>query len=70
MTFCDPMDGSPPGSSVHGIIWARILAWIPMPSSRDLSDPSIEPTSFTLPVLAGGFFTTSITWKPAAGSVN
>ena len=63
LTFCDPMDGSPPGSSVHGIIWARILEWIAMPSSRDLPDQSIEPTSFIFPVLAGGFFTTSTTWK-------
>ena len=27
-TFCDPMDCSPPGSSVHGIIQARILEWV------------------------------------------
>ena len=26
-TLCDPMDGSPPGSSVHGIFQARILEW-------------------------------------------
>ena len=25
--MCDPMDGSPPGSSVHGILQARILEW-------------------------------------------
>ena len=33
-TLCDPMDSSPPGSSVHGILQARILEWIAMPSSR------------------------------------
>ena len=33
-TFCDPMDCSPPGSSVHGILQARILEWIAMPFSR------------------------------------
>ena len=27
-TLCDPMDYSPPGSSVHGISWARILEWV------------------------------------------
>ena len=27
-TFCDPMDCSPPGSSVHGILQARILEWV------------------------------------------
>ena len=34
-TLSDPMDCSPPGYSVHGILQARILEWIVMPSSRD-----------------------------------
>ena len=33
-TLCNPMDCSPPGSSVHGILQARILEWAAMPSSR------------------------------------
>ena len=33
--FCDPMDCSPPGFSVHGILQARILEWVATPSSRD-----------------------------------
>ena len=33
-TLCDPIDCSPPGSSVHGILQARILEWIAIPSSR------------------------------------
>ena len=33
-TLCDPVDCSPPGSSVHGILQARILDWIAMTSSR------------------------------------
>ena len=33
-TLCDPMDCSPPGSSVHGILQARILNWVAMSSSR------------------------------------
>ena len=33
-TLSDPMDGSPPGSSVHGILQAIILEWAAMPSSR------------------------------------
>ena len=37
LTFCNPMDGSPPGSSVHGILQARILEWITMPPSRWLA---------------------------------
>ena len=36
-TLCDPMDYSPPGSSVHEILQARILEWVAMPSSRGSS---------------------------------
>ena len=39
LTLHDPMDCSPPGSSVHGILQARILEWVAMPSSRG-SSPS------------------------------
>ena len=34
LTLWDPMRCSPPGSSVHGILQARILEWVAMPSSR------------------------------------
>ena len=37
LTLCDRVDCSPPGSSVHGILQARILGWIAMPSSRGSS---------------------------------
>ena len=50
-TLCDPMDCSPPGSSVHGILQARILEWVAMPSSRDLPNPGIEPASRAAPAL-------------------
>ena len=43
--LCDPMNCSPPGSSVHGILQARILEWIAISFSRDLPDPGIEPRS-------------------------
>ena len=43
LTLCDTMDCSPPGSSVHGTLQARILEWVALPSSRDLPDPGIEP---------------------------
>ena len=33
-TLCDPMNCDPPVSSVHGILQARILEWVAMPSSR------------------------------------
>ena len=39
LTLCDPMDGSPPSSSVHGILQARILVRVAMPSSRGSSQP-------------------------------
>ena len=39
-TLCDPMDCSLPGSSVHGILQARILEWIAMLSSRGSSQPT------------------------------
>ena len=44
-TLCDPMDRSLPGSSVHGIVQARILEWVAMPSCRGSSQPRIEPRS-------------------------
>ena len=36
-TFCDSMDCSPPGSSVHGILQAGIREWVAPPSSRGAS---------------------------------
>ena len=38
-TLCDPVDCSPPGFSVHGILQSRILGWIAMPSSTGSSQP-------------------------------
>ena len=63
-TLGDPMNYSPPGSSVHGILQARILEWVAMPSSGDLPNSGIKPESLMSPALAGRFYTTSATWKP------
>ena len=52
--FCDTMDCSPPGSSVHGIFQARILEWAAISSSRESSHPEIKPLSLAL---VGRFFT-------------
>ena len=41
------MDCSLPGSSVHGILQARILEWVPVPFSGGLPNPGIEPRSPT-----------------------
>ena len=38
-TLCDPIGCSPPGSSVHGILQARILGYVAMPSSKGSSRP-------------------------------
>ena len=38
-TLCDPMDCSPPGSSVHGVLQARILEWVSISCSRGSSRP-------------------------------
>ena len=53
-TLCDPMNCSPPGSSSHGILQARILEWVAIPFSRGSSQPRDRtPVSHT----AGRFFT-------------
>ena len=39
------MDCNPPGSSVYGILQARIREWVAIPSPGDLPDPGIEPKS-------------------------
>ena len=57
-TFCDPMDYSPPGFSVHGILQARILEWVAMPFSRESS----QPKDWTqVSCIAGGIFTVWVT---------
>ena len=45
LTLYNPKDCSPLGSSVHGILQARIVEWVAMSSSRDLPNPGIKPRS-------------------------
>ena len=52
--LCYPLDCSLPGSSVHGILPAKILEWVPIPSPGDLPDPGIKPRSLMSPALVGG----------------
>ena len=60
-TLCDPIDHSLPGSSVHGILQARILEWVAMPSSSEFS----WPRDWThVSCMAGGFLTTEPLGKP------
>ena len=42
MTLCDPMDCSSLGSSAHGVLQARILEWVAMPSSSGSSRPRVR----------------------------
>ena len=56
-TLCDPMDRSPPGSSVRGILQARILEQVAISSPGNLPGPGIKPTSLVSPALAGVFCT-------------
>ena len=60
------MDHSPPGSSVHGILQARVLEWVAVPSPRGSPNPETELASLRSTALAGGFFTTSATWEAPA----
>ena len=60
-TVCNPVDYSPPGSSVHGILQARILEWVAISFFRDLPDPGIEPRS---PVLQADSLPTEPPGKP------
>ena len=56
LILCDPMDCSLPGSSVHGILQARIMEWVAIPFSKAPS----RPTDRTLvSCIAGRFFTYS-----------
>ena len=54
-TLCDPIECSPPGSSVHGVLWARILERVAMPSSKGCSQPRDQPLSLMSSMSAGRF---------------
>ena len=53
-----PNDCSRPGSSVHGILQAGILEWLPFLTPGDLPNPGMETACLASPALAGEFFTT------------
>ena len=61
LTLNHPIGCSPPGSSVHGILQARILEWVAMPSSRGSSQPRDRTH---IPCIAGRFLTTEPPGKP------
>ena len=49
-TLCDPVDYSPPGSSVHGILQARIMEWVAIPFSRN-TQKNCTKKSFTTKII-------------------
>ena len=59
-TLCNPIDCSPPGFSVHGILQTRILKLVVMPSFRGFSQPRDQTH---ISCIAGGFLTTATTWE-------
>ena len=63
-TLHNPIDCSPPGSSVDGIVCEEYWSGLPFPSPGDLPNLGIKPTSLASPALAGRFFTTEPPEKP------
>jgi len=63
-TLWDPMDYSLPGSSVHGILQARILEWVVKPASRWSSWPRVQTSISCSSCIAGRFFTAEPQGKP------
>ena len=68
LILCDALDCILQGSSLPGILQARILEWVACPPPGDLPNPRIEPASLTSPASAGGFFTTIVTWEAHTAS--
>ena len=58
------MDCSPPGSSVHGMLQARILEWVAISSLGELPDLGIEPASPMSPALQVVSLPTEPSGKP------
>ena len=59
LTLCDPIDCGLAGSSVHGIVQARILEWVAISYSRDLPEQGIKPMIPRASCIAGGLLTTA-----------
>ena len=69
-TLCDPMDYSPPGSSIHGILQTRVLEWVAISFSRGYSRPRDRTR---VSGIVGRCFTTCATgevYRGGGGSFN
>ena len=63
LTLCDPMDCAFQASLSMGFSRKEYWSWLLCPPPGNLPDPGIKPESLTFPALAGGIFTTGITWE-------
>ena len=70
LTLCDPMDSSPPGSSVHGIFQARTLEWVAISSSRGCSQSRDRTCISCVSCTAGRFLTVCTTRKALYTGLN
>ena len=66
-TLCDPVDCGLPGSSIHGILQARILEWVTIPSLEDFPNSGIEPG---FPALQGDSLPSEPPGKPMHAKSN
>ena len=68
LTLCDPLECSPLGSSLHGILQARILEWVAISFSKGSSWSRDQTQVSMCPSLASEFFTTSTTLNGGVAS--
>ena len=61
--LCNPMDCSPPGSSIHGILQARILEWVAIPFSRGSSQPKDQTRVSCISCIGRQILYHWATWK-------
>ena len=64
LTLCDPLDCSPPGSSVHEVFQARVLEWAAISFSRGSPNPGTEPASPMSPALQADSLPSEPSGKP------
>ena len=69
LTLGDPMDCSPAGASVHGILQTRILKWVAISSSRRSSQPRIKVMPPVFPAFQANSLPSETSGKPC-GRVN
>ena len=65
--LCDPKDCNLPSFFVHGVLQARILEWVVIPSPGNLPDPGIEPTSPASPVSQADSLLAELPGTPMGG---